>query len=73
MLAAITARVAAVRVVLDTPRQEISPAWERPARAALDPRHWSEGWWLLRTAPRYARRAARVVEAALAASVTSQT
>jgi hypothetical protein len=73
MLAGMVARVAAVRVVLDTPSHEISPAWERPARAALDPRHWSDGWWLMRTAPRYARRAARVVEVALAAAVTSQT
>jgi hypothetical protein len=73
MLAGMVARVAAVRVVLDTPSQEISPAWERPARAAIDPRNWSEGWWLLRTAPRFARRAARVVEVALAAAVTSET
>jgi hypothetical protein len=73
MLAGMVARVAAVRVVLDTPSHEISPAWERPWRAALDPRHWSEGWWLMRTAPRYARRAALVVQAAVATVVTPQT
>jgi Phosphorylase superfamily len=73
MLAGMVARVAAVRVVLDTPSREISPAWESPARAALDPRHWREGWWLLRTAPSYARRAALVVRAALAGAATSQT
>ena len=73
MLAGMLARVAAVRVVLDTPSQEISPAWVSPARAALDPRNWSEGWWLLRTAPRFARRAALVVQAALTAGATAQT
>jgi hypothetical protein len=66
VLAGMVPRVAAVRVVLDTPSQEISPAWERPARAALDPRNWREGAWLMRAAPRLARRAALVVAAALA-------
>jgi Phosphorylase superfamily len=66
VLAEMAPRVAAVRVVLDTPSQEISPAWERPGRAALKPRNWREGVWLLRAAPRYSRRGARVVAAALA-------
>jgi hypothetical protein len=66
VLASMVPRVAAVRVVLDTPSQEISPAWERPASAALDPRNWREGAWLMRAAPRFARRAALVVAAALA-------
>ncbi|HEY8755962.1 MAG TPA: hypothetical protein VIN65_06395 [Candidatus Dormibacteraeota bacterium] len=71
VLAGMVPRVAAVRVVLDTPTQEISPAWERPARAALDPRNWREGAWLARAAPRLSRRAALVVAAALAdATVT---
>jgi hypothetical protein len=65
MLAGMVARVAAVRVVLDTPHREISPAWEHPGRAALDPRNWREGAWILRNAPRCALRAARVVAAAL--------
>jgi hypothetical protein len=65
MLAGMVARVAAVRVVLDTPDREISPAWERPRRAALNPRNWREGVWILRAAPRYALRAARVLAAAL--------
>jgi Phosphorylase superfamily len=66
VLAGMVPRIAAVRVVLDTPTQEISSAWERPARAALDPRNWREGAWLARAAPRFARRAALVVAAALA-------
>lgn len=65
-LAALVARVGAVRVVLDTPTREISPAWARPAVAALDPRNWREGAWLARATPWCARRAAQVVAAALA-------
>jgi adenosylhomocysteine nucleosidase len=66
VLAGMVPRVAAVRVVLDTPTREISPAWESPGRAALNPRYWREGSWLLRAAPRYCRRAALVVATALA-------
>jgi hypothetical protein len=66
VLAGMVPRVAAVRVVLDTPTHEISPAWERPARAVLNPRNWREGAWLIRAAPRLSRRAALVVAAALA-------
>ena len=73
VLAGMVPRVAAVRVVLDTPSREISPAWDHPRRAALNPRNWREGWWMLRTAPRYCNRAARVVAAALAdADVTTR-
>lgn len=67
LLAAMVRRVAAVRVVLDTPTREISSAWERPRRAALDPRNWREGAWLARAAPRFSRRAALVVAEALVA------
>jgi hypothetical protein len=65
LLAGMVPRVAAVRVVLDTPTREISPAWERPGRAALNPRLWREGSWLLRAARQYSLRAALVVAAAL--------
>lgn len=58
------ARVAAVRVILDTPQHELSPAWRRPARAMLDPRNWREAAWLAREAPRAAALAARVISAA---------
>lgn len=74
MLAGMVPRVAAVRVLLDTPSHEISPAWGRPRRAALNPWLWREGAWLLRAAPPYSLRAARVVSAALAdAKVGPQT
>lgn len=66
LLAALVSRVAAVRVVLDTPSHEISAAWDHPARAVLDPRNWSDAAWLMRAGPRYSRRAALVVAAALA-------
>jgi len=56
-------RVAAVRVILDTPAHEISPAWVNPRRAAADPRNWREAAWLARWVPRYTKRAALVIAA----------
>lgn len=64
-IANLAPRVAAVRVILDTPLHEISSAWERPGRAALNPRNWREGAWLFRAAPRYSLRAASVLAEAL--------
>lgn len=57
-------RVAAVRVVLDTPQHELSADWLDPARAIRRPRNWLQAVWLARHAPRYARRAAAVLAAA---------
>ena len=57
-------RIAAVRVILDTPQHELSPDWLRPARALRNPRNWPQALWLARDAPRCARRAAEVVAAA---------
>ncbi|MGA8099029.1 MAG: hypothetical protein WB810_10250 [Candidatus Cybelea sp.] len=54
-------RVAAVRVVLDTPRREISADWASPWLAILKPWNWSQALWLAREAPRAASLAARVV------------
>ena len=71
-IAAMTPRVAAVRVILDTPVHEISPAWVRPGRAALDPRNWREGAWLLRNAPRFSLRAATVLAEALRRQVDAE-
>ena len=59
-------RVAAVRVVLDSPSHEISPAWAHPARAATRPWLWGEAWWLARTAPRLCDLVAAVVAEAFA-------
>jgi 4-hydroxy-3-methylbut-2-enyl diphosphate reductase len=58
--------VAAVRVVLDTPRQELSADWERPPAAMMRPWNWPQAVWLARFAPPYARRAAQIVRQALA-------
>ncbi len=54
-------RVAAVRVVLDTPQHELSTDWVNPIRAMLKPSNWPQALWLAREAPRAARLAARVV------------
>jgi len=61
-----TPRVAAVRVVLDTPERELRADWLHPSRALSDPRNWPEALWLAREAPRYARQAAAIVAAACA-------
>lgn len=59
----LTGRVAAVRVILDTPLHELSPDWLNPAIAMLKPWNWSQAVWLGREAPRCARLAARVIGA----------
>jgi hypothetical protein len=56
-------RVAAVRVVLDTPRRELSGEWATPLRAILKPKNWAQATWLAREAPRAARLAALVLGA----------
>ena len=58
-------RVAAVRVILDTPLHELSADWAHPVAALLRPKNWPEAMWLGRTAPRSARVAARVLAAAV--------
>jgi hypothetical protein len=58
-------RVAAVRVVLDTPQRELSPEWLTPARAMLRPSNWGQLVWLAREGPRCADLAARILAAAL--------
>ena len=55
------ARVAAVRVILDTPQRELSTDWVNPIRAMLKPANWPQAVWLAREAPRAAQLAARVV------------
>lgn len=58
-------RLAAVRVILDTPQRELSPDWLNPATAMLRPWNWPQLFWLATTAPRYARLAAQIIAAAL--------
>lgn len=53
-------RIACVRVILDTPEREISPAWLTPARALLQPRAWLDLPFLMREGPRCSSIAARI-------------
>lgn len=59
-------RVAAVRAILDTPQNELSPDWIDPSRALLNPRNWGQAYWLARNAPHCAAIAAKVIARALA-------
>ena len=65
LLAERNLRVATVRVVLDNPEHSISPNWLRPTKALMQPQLWWELFWLSRTAPRYALRAAQVLKVGL--------
>jgi hypothetical protein len=65
LLAELNLRVATIRVVLDSPEHGISREWLSPASAVLRPRLWRELFWLCRVAPRYALRAAAVLQAGL--------
>lgn len=59
-------RLAALRVILDTPLREISADWLHPARAFLRPSNWAQLPMLVREAPRCADIAARVAAEAFA-------
>lgn len=58
--------VACVRIVLDTPEREISPAWEHAWRVFLTPAAWRDLPFLAREGPKCAARSAQVIAAALA-------
>jgi Phosphorylase superfamily len=57
----LTGRVAAVRVILDTPLNELSSDWLNPTIAMLKPWNWPQAIWLGRNAPHCARLAARAI------------
>ncbi len=59
-------RIACVRVILDTPVNEFSAAWENPALVIFRPDAWFDIPFLARQAPRCAALAARIVADALA-------
>lgn len=65
LLVSLSRRFAALRVVLDTPSRELSPAWTRPRRAVLSPRLWGQALWLARAAPQRCDLAAAIVALAL--------
>ncbi len=58
-------RIAAVRVILDTPARELSDAWLHPVAAFARPGLWPQALWLMREGPRCARLAAQVLAAGL--------
>ncbi|HZZ66006.1 MAG TPA: hypothetical protein VFE17_10935 [Candidatus Baltobacteraceae bacterium] len=58
-------RVACVRVILDTPHNEISRAWEHPATVFFKPKAWGDLPFLAREGPRCARIAAAIAARAL--------
>ena len=57
--------LAVVRVILDTPQNELSADWLSPARAILNPRNWKQARWLSQHAPKCADLAGRIIAAAL--------
>lgn len=59
------ARVACIRVVLDTPQRELSDAWLRPWSIIVRPDAWGQIAWVVREAPRCAQLAAAVLAEAL--------
>jgi hypothetical protein len=62
--AATAAAFGVVRVIVDSPQRELSPAWVAPGRAALRPSNWGDGIWLAIHMPEYALRAGAVLQAA---------
>ncbi len=65
LLAQTAQRFATVRVVLDTVHRTIAAEWLTPTRAMRSPRLWGQLAWMTWAAPRYAVRAARIIEAGL--------
>lgn len=65
-------RFAVVRVVLDTPGRELSPAWAHPGRAVARPWLWGEALWLARAVPRLCDLAATIVAEALSPTPTGR-
>jgi hypothetical protein len=70
--AATAPRFGTVRVILDTPRHELSPAWVNPGRAIRNPANWREALWLAIHTPRYALRVGAVLEAAFLRDVNAE-
>jgi len=59
-------RIAAVRVILDTPLHELDEAWLKPVTVLWRPWLWPQAMWLMHEAPRCARLASEVVALAFA-------
>ncbi|HUZ68383.1 MAG TPA: hypothetical protein VMU65_01605 [Candidatus Saccharimonadales bacterium] len=70
--AATAPRFGTVRVILDTPRHELSPAWVNPGRAIRNPANWREALWLAIHTPRFALRVGAVLEAAFLRDIDAE-
>ena len=57
--------IAAVRVILDTPQHEISPAWADPKTVIMHPRAWMDLPMMARDAPRWVKLSASIISRAL--------
>ena len=71
-IAASAQRFGVVRVILDTPRHELSPSWAEPGRAVRNPANWREALWLGMNAPRYSLRVGAVLEAAFLGDIDAE-
>lgn len=65
-------RFGVLRVILDTPRRELSAEWAEPGRAIRRPSNWSDALWLAVNTPRYALRVGAVLEAAFLGNVDAE-
>jgi uridine phosphorylase len=70
--AATSPRFGVVRVILDSPRRELSPAWAAPARAVLHPSNWIDAIWLATHAPGYALRVGAILQAAFLGDIDAE-
>jgi hypothetical protein len=70
--AATAPRFGVVRVILDSPRRELSPAWAAPGRAVLHPGNWIDAIWLATHAPRYALRVGAILQAAFFGDIDAE-
>ncbi|MEA2636990.1 MAG: hypothetical protein QOE18_47, partial [Chloroflexota bacterium] len=61
-----------VRVILDSPQRELSPAWAAPRRAVLYPANWIDAVWLAIHAPGYALRVGAILQAAFLGDVDAE-
>jgi nucleoside phosphorylase len=64
-------RVATIRVILDSPKHDLSSSWLWPGNALRQPQIWKQLFWLSWIAPRYAFQAARVVKTGIGSDPAS--
>jgi uridine phosphorylase len=70
--AATAPRFGVVRVILDSPRRELSPAWAAPGLALRNPSNWIDAIWLAIHAPGYALRVGAILQAAFLGNIDAE-